>query len=106
MKHDALVARVAQPGDDGTLGLFHILFDGGESVVGVSQASKAVAVLAQVIVVAVLTLPADTADGVQADVAVNIVVNRFYEGEGWGVNKGEMSISTKNGRQNECSALR
>lgn len=51
-----------------------MLLDGLEGVAWVAKTSEAVAVMAQIKVVAILALPANASDGVQADVAVDIGV--------------------------------
>lgn len=51
---------------------------GLEGVMGVTETGGAVAVLAEIIVGALLALPAGAADRVQANVAIDVAVDRFY----------------------------
>lgn len=62
-----------------TVSVVLVLLDGLESVAWVAKASKAVAALAQIKVIAVLALPADAADGVQANIAVDVGMDGFAD---------------------------
>lgn len=46
-------------------------------MVGVTHTRNAMAVLTEIVVVALLALPAGTADGVQANIAINVAVGGF-----------------------------
>ena len=72
---DVCVAAVVGRTGGRVVSIVLVLLDGLESVARVAKTSKAVAALAQIKVIAVLALPADAADGVQADVAVDVGVD-------------------------------
>ena len=57
----------------------HRAGEGLEGMMRVTQARDAVAVLAKIIVIALLALPASSTDRVQADVAIDAGVDGLYQ---------------------------